>query len=143
MNYLKMLVEEIHSVVLATVDKEGKPATRVIDLMYEDGENIYFLTSNKKEVYKQLANNQNMSITGIMDGQDTMSKKMITLRGSVECIGKDKLDILLKNNPYMFDIYPTEESREVLEVFTFEKAVGEFYDLTVLPPRVDSFEIGR
>lgn len=31
--YLKMLAEEIHSVVIATVDANGLPSTRVIDLM--------------------------------------------------------------------------------------------------------------
>ncbi|MGX7112512.1 hypothetical protein [Gemella cuniculi] len=43
----------------------------------------------------------------------------------------------------MLDIYPTEKSREVLEVFCFEYAQGEFYDLTTLPPKVASFVIRK
>lgn len=142
MDYLKILVEDIHSVVLATVDNEGKPSTRVVNLMHQDGENIYFLTSNKKQMYRQLIENPNVALTGMTEGEDTLSKKTITIQGKVKCIGRDKLDILLEKSPYMYDIYPTEEARKVLEVFTFESAIGEVYDLTVLPPRVTTFKLG-
>lgn len=37
--------------------------------------------------------------------------------------------------------HPTEDGRKVLEVFCFTYGRGEFYDLTVLPPRIYSFEI--
>ena len=37
MDYLKVLVEEIHSVVVATVDETGDPHTAVMDMMWEDG----------------------------------------------------------------------------------------------------------
>lgn len=142
MDYLKILAEEIHSVVLATVDNEGKPATRVIDIMHYDEDSVYFLTSNQKQMYKQLIERPFVSITGIFGGKDTLSKKMITLQGEVECIGKEKLEILLVKNPYMFDIYPTPQSQQVLEVFKVKKAIGEMYDLTVLPPQSFAFEIG-
>lgn len=140
-DYLKLLVDEIHSVVVASVDSEGRPTTRVIDMMYQDGENVYFLTANTKAFYKQLKENPYISLTGMTQGKSTMERKMISLSGEAQHIGKDKLDILLNNNPYMYDIYPTEESRKVLEVFHFSYARGEFYDLTVLPPRINSFEI--
>lgn len=42
MDYLKVLVEEIHSVVVATVDETGHPHTAVIDMMWEDGKTVYF-----------------------------------------------------------------------------------------------------
>ena len=32
-DYLALLEDEIHSVVVATVDEQGHPATRVIDMM--------------------------------------------------------------------------------------------------------------
>ena len=31
--YLQILTEEIHSVVVATLNEEGRPETRVIDMM--------------------------------------------------------------------------------------------------------------
>ena len=44
MDYIKLLVEDIHSVTMATINSEGKPITRIIDLMLYDKEGIYFLT---------------------------------------------------------------------------------------------------
>ena len=35
MNYQKILVENIHSTAIATVDAEGKPVNRIIDMMLE------------------------------------------------------------------------------------------------------------
>ncbi|MGX7112513.1 pyridoxamine 5'-phosphate oxidase family protein [Gemella cuniculi] len=96
MNYLKILVEDIHSVVLGTLDRNDKVATRVIDLMYEDGKTVYFLTANTKLMYKQLLENPFVSVTGLTVGSDTMKRKSITLQGKVQCIGKTNLDILLK-----------------------------------------------
>lgn len=45
-DYLRILEEEIHSTVIATVDKEGKPVTRVIDIMLADEDSLYFITAN-------------------------------------------------------------------------------------------------
>ena len=52
----------------------------------------------------------------------------------MEWIGKEHLEELLKANPYMYEIYPTEEGRSHLQVFRFKNAVGNFYDLTQLLP---------
>ena len=54
MDYLKVLVEEIHSVVVATVDETGHPHTTVMDMMWEDGKTVYFLTADFKPLYKRL-----------------------------------------------------------------------------------------
>ena len=48
MDYLKTLVQEIHSVVVATVDEAGNPHTSVMDMMLEDGQTVYFLTASFK-----------------------------------------------------------------------------------------------
>ncbi|HFI0292440.1 TPA: pyridoxamine 5'-phosphate oxidase family protein [Streptococcus suis] len=140
-DYLALLVDDIHSVVIATVDEEGKPATRVIDMMYQDGETVYFLTANTKPFYQQLLDDSNISVTGVTSGEQTLGRKMVSLRGRVQLLGKKKLDILLEKNPYMYDIYPSEESRQVLEVFKIAQAQCEFYDLSVLPPQRESFRI--
>ena len=34
-DYLRLLKEEIHSTVIATADGEGRPVTRVIDIMLD------------------------------------------------------------------------------------------------------------
>ena len=42
MNYLKYLVEEIHTTVVATVDDAGLPVTAAIDMMDYDEGGLYF-----------------------------------------------------------------------------------------------------
>ena len=45
-DYLRILKEEVHSTVIATVDRDGKPVTRVIDIMLADEDSLYFITAN-------------------------------------------------------------------------------------------------
>ena len=42
MNYLKYLVEEIHTTIVATVDDVGQPVTAAIDMMDYDEGGLYF-----------------------------------------------------------------------------------------------------
>ena len=48
MDYLKLLVDEIHSTTVATIGSDGHPQTRIIDMMYYDEEGVYFLTATGK-----------------------------------------------------------------------------------------------
>lgn len=135
--YLKELVEDMHSVILATLDEDGKPSTRVVDMMLSDGMTVYFLTAKGKELYGQLMDQQYVSISGIL------GKKSITIRGNVLNIGQDKLEEIFAKNTYMQKIYP-EDKRDILEVFRIEKGSGEFFDISD-PARIerDSFVIGE
>ena len=49
-DYLKILVEEIHSATVATIADDGHPQTRVIDMMLYDENGMYFLTAKGKAV---------------------------------------------------------------------------------------------
>ena len=51
--YLKVLVEEMHSTTVATIGNDGHPQTRVIDMMYYDEEGVYFLTAKGNFPYAQ------------------------------------------------------------------------------------------
>ena len=99
MDYLKVLVEEIHSVVVATVDETGHPHTAVMDMMWEDGKTVYFLTADFKSLYKRLKEDGRVAVTGMTQGAGTMDRKSISLTGQVEWIGKEHLEELLKANP--------------------------------------------
>ena len=53
MDYLKLLVDEIHSTTVATIGSDGHPQTRIIDMMYYDEEGVQkFVRSSvlRKEV---------------------------------------------------------------------------------------------
>ena len=53
-DYLRFIVDEIHSTVVATVDGDGLPVTCVIDMMYADENGLYFLTAKGKNFYQRL-----------------------------------------------------------------------------------------
>lgn len=65
MNYLKYLVEEIHTTVVATVDDEGLPVTAAIDMMDYDEDCLYFLTAKGKGFYDRLKKRGTLALTGM------------------------------------------------------------------------------
>jgi uncharacterized pyridoxamine 5'-phosphate oxidase family protein/NAD-dependent dihydropyrimidine dehydrogenase PreA subunit len=140
--YFKILTQEIHSVTVATIDENGFPTTRVIDMMFSDAAGIYFLTAKGKTFYKQLMDKLYLSLSGMIGEDGTMSKKAISISGVVKNMGSDKLDEIFAKNIYMADIYPSAQSRRALEVFCIYKGQGEFFDLTTKPISRESFTFG-
>lgn len=74
-----------------------------------------------------------------MKGEDTMSRAALSVRGKVKEIGAR----LLARNPYMIEIYPTEESRKALTVFCIYEGNGEWFDLSKKPIERASFTFGN
>lgn len=136
--FLKIIVDEIHTTVLATVDSIGRPITSVIDMMMHKDDKLYFLTAKGKNLYDRLKNNQHVSLSGVK-GNDTMSSVAATFIGNAREIGSAKLLELFDRNTYMYDIYPTAQSRKVLTVFEIYEGTGEFFDLTQKPVFRQSF----
>ena len=138
---LDILQRDIHSTVFATVDDQGLPQTCVIDLMLSDEEGLYFLTARGKSFYDRLMARPFVAISG-MKGEDTLSAVAISVRGAVRSIGKERLGEIFEKNPYMAKIYPTEKSRDALEVFQLYRGEGEYFDLSQQPPFRQSFSFG-
>ena len=139
--YLRYLVDEIHTTVVATVDDDGLPVTAAIDMMDTDGDSLYFLTARGKGFYDRLNKRRFLAITAIK-GEDTMSSVAISIRGKVREIGYDKIPELFEKNPYMHEIYPTEESMRALSVFQIHEGSGEWFDLSRMPIERASFTFG-
>ena len=104
--YLRYLVDEIHTVIVATVDDEGLPVTAAIDMMDCDEEGLYFLTARGKGFYDRLVKRGFMALTALK-GEDTMSSVAVSVRGRVRELGPAKIPDLFEKNPYMYRIYPT------------------------------------
>lgn len=136
-DYLKLLVEQIHSAVVAAIDTDGRPQTRVIDMMLWDDKGVYFLTAKGKAFYEQLMKQKYISLSA------TKNKYSVSLRGEITNIGKEKLDEIFDKNPYMQQIYP-QDTRSALEVFAIYNAEGEFFDISN-PSHIvrDRFVIGN
>ena len=136
-DYWKLLVEGIHSTTVATIGADGRPQTRVIDMMLRDENGVYFLTARGKAFYTQLMEQGFIALSATKD------KISISLRGKIKNIGSEKLDEIFEKNPYMQSIYPGD-TRAALEVFCLYEAEGEYFDIRD-PSHVrrDSIVIGQ
>ena len=139
--YLSYVVNEIHTTIVATVDDEGLPVTAAIDMMDCDENSLYFLTAKGKGLYDRLIKRGFLALTA-MKGKDTMSSVAVSIRGRVRELGYDKIPELFAKNPYMHDIYPTEDSMKALTVFQIYEGAGEWFDLSKKPIERASFTFG-
>ena len=115
-DYLRYIVDEIHTVIVATVDEEGLPVTAAIDMMDADDSSLYFLTAKGKSFYDRLKAKKFLAFTA-MKGEDTLSSTAVSERGRVRELGPEKIPALFEKNPYMKRIYRSEASRQALTVF--------------------------
>lgn len=122
-NYLKVLVEQIHSTTIATIGSDGYPQTRIIDMMLYDENGVYFLTAKGKSFYEQLMQQKFVAVSATKD------KMSISLRGKIKNIGTEKLNEIFERNTYMQKIYP-DDTRSALEVFCLYEAQGEYFDIS-------------
>ena len=140
-DYLNYVVYEIHRTIVATVDDEGLPVTAAIDMMDCDDNSLYFLTAKGKGFYDRLIRRQFLAFTA-MKGEDTMSTVAVSIRGKVRELGYDRIPELFEKNPYMHQIYPTEESMKALSVFQIYEGSGEWFELSRKPIERASFTFG-
>lgn len=97
-----------------------------------DKNSLYFMTAKGKNLYDRLKAQGRLTFTG-MKGESTMSCVAVSVRAKVCEIGTDYLEKLFEKNPYMHEIYPSEESRKALTVFQIYKGTGEWFDLSKKP----------
>ena len=140
-DYLSYIVNEIHTTIVATVDDEGLPVTAAIDMMDCDENSLYFLTAKGKGFYDRLIKRGYVALTAIK-GSDTMSRVAVSVRGKVRELGYEKIPYLFEKNPYMRNIYPTEDSMKALTVFQIYEGLGEWFDLSKKPIERSSFIFG-
>ena len=139
--YFRYLVNEIHTTIVATVDDEGLPVTAAIDMMDCDENSLYFLTAKGKGFYDRLVKRGFLAFTALK-GEDTMSSVALSVRGKVRELGYGKIPELFEKNPYMHQIYPTDESMKALTAFQIYEGTGEWFDLSKKPIERVSFAFG-
>ena len=142
MEYLNFIVNEIHTIIAATIDDDGLPVTCAIDIMDADENGLYFLTAKGKGFYKRLKKREYIALTGIK-GENTMSCIAVSIRGKVKELGDKLLPKLFDKNPYMKEIYPTVNSQKALTVFKIYEGSGEWFNLSKKPIERFSFVFGN
>lgn len=132
------ILRQIKDAAFATVDENGKPQIRIIDVMLVEEETLFFCTARGKDFYRQLLASQDVAVTA-MNSQ----YQMIRICGKAKKIEEQKarLNQIFEENPSMKDVYPGN-SRYILEVFCIEEGEVEFFDLGQSPIYRESFTIG-
>ena len=132
---------EIHTTVFASVDDDNLPqgphhrpdARRRKRSVCLHSEGEILLPPTHGQPYVALRDT---------NGTDTLSSIAIVLRGRVRCTGRERLDEVFRQKPYMAKICPVPESREALVAFQLHQSKGEQLDLSRLPPFRQSFRPG-
>ena len=139
--YLAYISEKIHTAIVATVDDDGLPVTAAIDMMDSNENGLFFLTAKGKGFYDRLKKRGYLALTAVR-GETTMNSVAVSVRGKVKELGYDKIPELFAKNPYMYEIYPTEESMHALTAFQIYEGTGEWFDLSQKPIERVSFSFG-
>ena len=119
---------------LATIKEGGKPNARPFQFMMEDGGKLYFCTSNKKEVYRELEANPNVCFSGA--AADTTYVRIWGKAAFVKDIAaKEKV---IGSSDLVKSIYKSASNPD-FEVFFLEKGTAFWGDLKGSVPKEYTF----
>lgn len=132
------MLREIKDAAFATVDQNGRPQVRIIDVMLAEDRALYFCTSRGKDFYHQLIDKEEAAIVGMNEKYQT-----VRLNGKIEKLKDQKywIDRIFEENPSMNEVYPGD-SRYILEPFRIRNGEIEFFDLGKTPIQRESFSLG-
>lgn len=125
--YLTFLQEKVGAAVFATVDAEGLPQSRFINIGVGNESGIFFMTSPKTDFYAQLELTPFVAITGMSKSDNGI--EVVRVRGRVRKIGKEHLSTILKDNPYVKDVYPDEADQSSVQAFQMYEGQGKYQHL--------------
>lgn len=132
------ILREVKDAAFATVDENGSPQVRMIDVMLVENETLYFCTSRGKDFYRQLMDKGKTAVVGM-----NREYQAVRLNGMVEKLEDPKywIDRIFEANPSMNEVYPGD-SRYILDPFCIRKGEIEFFDLGTTPIQRESFSLG-
>lgn len=133
------ILREIKDVAFATVDANGDPQIRIIDVMLVEDDKLYFCTARGKAFYEQILRHDQVAVAGM-----NSAYQMVRLSGRAHRLSERKqwIDRIFEENPSMNAVYPGE-SRYVLEAFCISEGEVEFFDLGKEPVWREKFTLGH
>ena len=135
---MKILEKDMKVAIFSTADENNQPHARPIHIGVADENGVFFMTSPKTNFYQQLENNPKIAITGLLE--DGYLIQVIRITGNVRKVGKEKLQELLDNNPYVEQVYPEESDQKGAQVFQLYEGEGFYH--SVSQGHKYTFEIG-
>ena len=123
------ILRRIKDTAFATVDEQGFPQNRIIDVMLTENESLYFCTARGKDFYRQLMQNPRVAVTGVDE-----SWQMVRLMGKAHRLDNQKywIDRIFEENPSMNGVYPGD-ARYILEAFRISAGELEYFNLAEEP----------
>ena len=133
------ILRDVKDVAFATVDENGRPQVRIIDVMLVEDGKLYFCTARGKDFFHQLEANGQAAVTGM-----NSRFQMVRLSGQARRLKAQKtwIDRIFAENPSMNSVYPGE-SRYILEPFCLDNGRIEFFDLGTEPINRAYFSLGK
>lgn len=125
---MKILEKDMKVAVFSTVDEDNQPHARHINIGVANEEGVFFMTSPKTNFYQQLQANPKIAITGFLEEEYLI--QVIRIEGKVRKLGKEKLQEVLADNPYIDQVYPDEADRQSVQVFQLYTGEGFYHSLT-------------
>ena len=130
------LFRQVKTATAATVDAQGRPQARIINIMLAEDDGMYIVTSKGKPFYKQLVDTGEIALAAMCPGCQPLK-----FTGRLRVAGKEWVDKVFQHNPGMNEVYPGE-SRYILDAFHIYQGHGEWFDLQHYPIRRESFAYG-
>ena len=128
---MKEVVDYMHKSgvqYFATIGLDGKPKVRPFHFMFEDEGKLWFCTSNKKEVYKELQEQAFMELS-------VMGDKMSWLRLSGRVVFSDSRaakETVFEKSPMVKGIYKEPDNPD-FEVFYLEEVKASITEIGKTP----------
>jgi len=136
---MKILEESMKVAVISSVDEQNQPHARHIHIGVANENGVFFMTNPKTNFYHQIMNNPNVAITALHE--ETYLIQVIRITGKVREIGKEGLEELLADNPYVEQVYPEESDRQGVQVFQLYEGEGFYHSMS--QGHKYTFEIGK
>ena len=125
-------LRENKDVAFGTVEN-SRPNLRVFQVMLIKGHTLYFATSPRKDVYRQLQENPAVEILG-MKGNIS-----VRMSGNVEFdVPVDIQKEIYDTNSILSDLYP---SYDAMVYCSLEVKSIDYYDLTPRPPKLEHYDL--
>ena len=119
-------------IALATC--EGNlPKMRIFQVMKQEGHILYFATSAKKAVWRELRQNPNVEILAYEGNISVRCSGMVNFN-----VEDDTKRWIFDNNPVLPRLYP---SYDQMEYFCLPIAEIDYYDLSPTPPLLQHFDL--
>lgn len=122
------VLEDMRVAVFATVDRDGMPHARHAHIGVANEQGVFFMTSPKTDFYRQMKDTEHVAITA-MSEEDYLIQ-VIRIEGRVREVGPSMLEELLRDNPYVQHVYPSQEDQDSVQVFQLYEGQGFYHSMT-------------